>query len=47
MKKSRSELYIRHVLAPQYEFTRTHFLGYILEINLAYITMLWDKKLVG
>ncbi|WP_051314941.1 argininosuccinate lyase [Alteribacter aurantiacus] len=46
MKKRRSDVYIKHVLEPQYTFTKEHFLGHILEINIAHITMLGKQKLV-
>jgi argininosuccinate lyase len=42
----RSRLYIQHILEPGYNFTKKHFLSFMLEINIAHAAMLAHKKIL-
>lgn len=46
MPDSRSHIYVNHILEPTYNFTKEHFLPYLLEINIAHATMLARQKIL-
>ncbi|WP_051640996.1 argininosuccinate lyase [Bacillus sp. MB2021] len=46
MPDSRSHIYVNHILEPTYDFTKQHFLPYLLEINIAHATMLARQKIL-
>jgi argininosuccinate lyase len=46
MSVDRSQVYVKHVLQPIYQFTKENFLPYILEITIAHIKMLETQKIL-
>ncbi|MEM5591237.1 hypothetical protein AAHH67_04930 [Niallia circulans] len=46
MPDSRSQVYVNHILEPIYDFTKQHYLPYLLEINIAHATMLARQKIL-
>lgn len=46
MPDSRSQVYVNHILEPIYDFTKQHYLPYLLEINIAHATMLAHQKIL-
>lgn len=46
MSSNRSRIYIDHILEPGYNFTKTHFQTFMLEINIAHAAMLSHKNIL-
>ncbi|MGM0877839.1 MAG: argininosuccinate lyase [Bacillota bacterium] len=46
MSSNRSRIYIDHILEPGYNFTKKHFLTFMLEINIAHAAMLAHKNIL-
>lgn len=47
MSSNRSRIYVDHILEPGYNFTKKHFLSFMLEINIAHAAMLAHKDILG
>lgn len=47
MSKSRSQIYVNHILQPTYHFTKEHFYRYIVEINIAHVLMLVNQDILS
>lgn len=46
MSANRSQVYVKHVLQPIYNFTKDNFLDYIIEINIAHALMLGKQQIL-